>query len=460
MLKGRMPLSTLTIVLFLAFSGQETATSADCSSWTACRDAALASEARLDFESFHDLAWRAMQKAPRDNSEIMLMLARAQSASGRPLDALVMLRRLADKGANADVSGEGFARVRALPGWDDVERRLAARPERVTSTGEGSGDSLAPKLDNTELAARPKLNTVASAVGPKPEPTAPAVPVKPDLSTSEALRFTTAAFTPAGLAYDAVSRRFIVGDRQGRKLTVVDEFSHHIANLAGSQATGFGEIAALEIDSREGNLWVVTAEGTDASNGKTTLHKLQLISARALTSFTPPDDAGAARFTDVAITADGTVLAVDAAGRRLFRLRPRGTALQQAASLGDRTPLSLAPAPGDVAYVTHDDGIQRVDLASRQATEVAAAPGISLAGIRRIRWHGRALIGIQRAGTEGHRAVRLTLNKSGRRVTKIDVLDPSIEAASPAATCISSDGLYYLAAGADGQMIIRRVELE
>jgi hypothetical protein len=203
----------------------------------------------------------------------------------------------------------------------------------------------------------------------------------------------------------------------------------------------------------------VTADGPQASNGRTTLHKLQLISARALTSFAPAEDAGPARFTDVAVTPEGTVLAVDAAGRRLFRLRPGATALQQAASLGDRTPLSLAPAPGNVVYVTHEDGIQRVDLASRDATDVAAAAGVSLAGIGRIRWHGRALIGIQRAGAEGHRAVRLTLNSSGRRVTKIDVLDPSIDAASPGATCISSDGLYYLAA-ADGQMIIRRVELD
>jgi hypothetical protein len=459
MLKGRMPLAPLTIVLFLAVSAQDAASAADCSSWTACRDAALAAEARQDFETFHDLAWRTMQKGARDNFEIMLLLARAQSSSGRPLDALVMLRRLAEKGANADVSGDGFARVRSLPGWEDLERRLAAGPERVTSTGEGSVDSTAPKPDTAEPSVRPKPEAAAIPAGPKPEAATAPTPAKPDAAVSEALRFTTAAFTPAGLAYDAVSRRFIVGDRQARKLAVVDEFSHHVANLAGSQATGFGEIAALEIDAREGNLWVVTGDGPEASNGKTTLHKLQLISARALTSFTPPDNAGQARFTDVAIAADGTVLALDAVGRRLFRLRPRGTELQHAASLGDRTPRSLAPTRGDVVYVTHEDGIQRVDLASGQATDVAVGAGVSLAGIGRIRWHGRALVGIQRAGA-GHRAVRLALDGSGRRVTRLEVLDPSIEAASPAATCISSDGLYYLAAGADGQMIIRRVELE
>ncbi len=42
-------------------------------------------------------AWRAIQKGPKNDPALMLMLARAQSLSGRPGDALVMLERLADK---------------------------------------------------------------------------------------------------------------------------------------------------------------------------------------------------------------------------------------------------------------------------------------------------------------------------------------------------------------------------
>ena len=101
---------------------------------------------------------------------------------------------------------------------------------------------------------------------------------------SESLRFTTPPFTPAGLAYDAVSRRFIVGDRDARKLAVVDEFSQHVANLASAQSTGFGQITALEMDSRLGNLWVVSAD-----DPQTRLHKLQLVSGRSLGSYELPE---------------------------------------------------------------------------------------------------------------------------------------------------------------------------
>ena len=48
---------------------------------------------------FHDLAWRAVQKGKPNDPDLMLLLARAQSLSGRPGDALVMLGRIVDLGA-------------------------------------------------------------------------------------------------------------------------------------------------------------------------------------------------------------------------------------------------------------------------------------------------------------------------------------------------------------------------
>lgn len=449
-----MPFVPIVIALFLGVFAQNPAPSAECASWTACRDAALAAEVGQDFEEFHNLAWRAVQKGQRNDPELMVLLARAQSSSGRPLDALVMLRRMAALGVTPETSGEGFARVRGLPAWQEFERQLADGPRTARAEAEsepgppeaGAPVSAPAKAPSDEGVARPaRESRTDSASG---------------LPAAEALRFTTPVFTPAGLAYDAVSRRFIVGDRRGRKLTVVDEFSHQIANLAGSQATGFGEIAALEIDPREGNLWVVTADEPGASNSTTTLHKLQLISARALTAFTLSDDAGVARLGDVAVTSQGAVLAVDVAGRRLFRLRPGGRALELAASLGEVSPLSLAPAPGDVVYVSHEGGIQRVDLAARDAAAVGSDPDVSLEGLARIRWHGRGLIGIQRSGSGGYRAVRLQLSRNGRKITAIEVLDPSIDAASPEAICISGNGLFYLVPGAGSEMVVRRVELK
>jgi hypothetical protein len=86
-----------------------------------CRDAldcgqrALDAAERKDYEAFHDFAWRAVQLGPKNDPSLLFMLARAQSLSGRPLVALVMLRRLATTGgAAAAVTSVEFERVRAL----------------------------------------------------------------------------------------------------------------------------------------------------------------------------------------------------------------------------------------------------------------------------------------------------------------------------------------------------------
>ena len=63
---------------------------ADCSTAQVCQTLALEAVDRQDFEAFHDLAWRAIRKGRPNDPELMRMLARAQSLSGRPLDSLVM----------------------------------------------------------------------------------------------------------------------------------------------------------------------------------------------------------------------------------------------------------------------------------------------------------------------------------------------------------------------------------
>src|SRR3954471_19450326 len=106
-----------------------------CADAAACRAEAEAAAARGEFETFHDLAWRTMQKGRPNDPALMLLLARAQSLSGRPGDALVMLGRLADMLAVVDTALPDFARVRQLPGWAAVETRLHGTPPSLAPEG-------------------------------------------------------------------------------------------------------------------------------------------------------------------------------------------------------------------------------------------------------------------------------------------------------------------------------------
>ena len=357
----------------------------------------------------------------------MYLLARAQSLSGRPGDALVMLQRLTALGVPNDAAtNDDFRRVRALERWAELEGKAPAR------------------------AAGNVPETAASSGAHVPEARGRAKPA----STLDMIRFTMPPFSPAGLAYDGVSRRFIIGDREARKLAVVDEFSQHVANLAGAQATGFGEIAALEIDPHDGTLWVVSADAR-----QTALHKLQLVSARSLATYAAGESHGPARFADVAATPESAVFALDSAGHRVFRLRPKAPSLEVAVTLPDNRPSSMAPASDGLLYVAHDGGVTRVDLLSRSTVPLKASSGVDLSGIRRLRWHRGALIAIQQAGPGAYRAIRIALDRAGRAATKIDVLDDALPTTDPTAATVAGGVLYYLATGQGAEMIVRRIVL-
>ncbi len=452
----------------------------ECREPAECRQLALEAVGREDFETFHTLAWRAVQTGPKNDTDLMYLLARAQSLSGRPGDALVMLQRLAKLGKQTDAAtNEDFRRVRAMPGWAETAALLnAAPPPEVEKPGaaEVKPRDVAPRkvAEKREERTRPE-----AAAAPAPPPIDPA-PVdrtpreksraKADVPPAESLRFTTAPFTPAGLAYDGVSRRFIVGDRHARKLAVVDEFSHHVANLASAQTSGFGDIDALEIESRVGNLWVVSNDAAarreadappqGARAGGPTLHKLQLVSGRLLASYVLPERFGEARFVDVAATPDGTVVVLDAAGRRLFRLAAKGRDFELGTTLPEPPPVSLAPAPGDLVYVANQDGVLIVDVASRAVTSLKAAAGIDVSGITRIRWYKGSLVAVQKTGSGTHRAIRVALARDGRSAVSLDVLDGLLPTADPTAATISAGMLYYLASGEGAEMIVRKVTLQ
>ena len=498
-------MTSLVLVVLLGFSPQDPASPrADCRQPQECRQLALDAAGRGDFEAFHDLAWRAVQTGPKNDPDLLYLLARAQSLSGRPGDALVMLQRLARMGIRTDAAtNEDFRRVRALPGWPETEASLNGAPSTDTSQPDRSALTAAPPASTSPrkpavaspAPAPPPAADVTSkktAVGPATPPTAAAPPpatapllvtapptptntrpeVAPAVETNavpaESLRFTTAPFTPAGLAYDGVSRRFIVGDRLVRKLAVVDEFSHHVANLASAQSTGFGDIAALEIDPRLGNLWVVSndapirepdgGDGTVAG-GRPTLHKLQLVSGRGLTSYNVADRLGAARLADVAITTNGTVLVLDTVGHRLLRPAGQGPSLELAAPLPDVVATSIAPASSDLVYVANEAGIVAVNLSTRRSAAVKAAKGVDISRIARFRWYKGALVGLQQTDDGTYRAIRIAVGRNGTTATAVNVLEPSLATPAPDAATISGGTLYYLASGDGAEMIVRKISL-
>jgi len=421
-----------------------------CTEWHDCRQLALAAADRGDYETFHNLAWRAVQTGPAKDPALMFLLARAQALSGRPHDALIMLQRLADMGVASDVAtNDDFVRTRELPGWPEVAARIESlnhpgAPAPARSVAAGSRPS--PKAAvPAPPAAAPSVTAPSVSTPPETPPATLAAPPPPLALGPEASHFSIAGFTLGGLAYDAVSRRFLVGDRLGRKLMVVAEGANHSVDFVRADSAGFRDIAAIEIDGRRGDLWVVSAAPAD---GAGTLHKLQLVSGRLLKSFPMAAGLEPVTLVDLAVTPTGSVLVLDAAGPQLLELRSGGTAVERVMKVEAVEPASLA-AGGEagVAYVAHRDGVSRIDLRARTATRVTAPKSVSLAHLEQIRWRRHALFAI-RADPDGvRRIIRLDLNASGRAVTHATTLDAPAPPEGQAFVAISGDELIYMVDG-------------
>src|SRR5687767_12482263 len=164
----------------------------------------------------------------------MLLLARAQSLSGRPGDALVMIRRLAERGTVPDVrTSDDFRRVRALPGWAAVEALMNVEAPGTSGTLETARNPGPPPSASAPTAAAapsvpataPSSESRSTPASGKPAASAPAARKAPAPGAAridaawadDELRVSGASLATIGLAHDSVSRRFVVGDPAANK---------------------------------------------------------------------------------------------------------------------------------------------------------------------------------------------------------------------------------------------------
>lgn len=321
-----------SILLFFLLSQQSPASCPDVSS---CRAAALEAQTRKDFESFHDLAWLAYRKGRPDDPELMLLLARAQSLSGRPTDALVMLERIMARGVSTDAAtSEDFARVRALPRWKEISGQAPSPDPRVPSPETPSSSASAKAPASTSAKASADKSVEASSG--KTSILSPAVRRAPGAPLS----FTT-LLKPSALAYDAVSKRYLIADRAARRVAVVDENSGQISTFVGAQGA-LGDIGGIAIDPQQGDLWVVST-----TPGGTVLHRLQLISGRVISTL--PLTGLSAAVVSLTFVRGGGLVAADSSGN-IWRIALNGR-LERIAEL-EYAPRSIASDSDGRLYVS------------------------------------------------------------------------------------------------------------
>ena len=177
---------------------------------------------------------------------------------------------------------------------------------------------------------------------PHPHPANP-LSFRAALPVEETLRLPPVSMTPAGLAHDSVSGRFVIADRERRKLVIVDERAHHLVDLVDAESAGFNEITALVIDTRRGDLWVVSGGGggwSAVAKGCATSRAVRLWPSACLLAV-----AGLVRrraFRRRGCRDGETVFVLDVMGKRIFPVSPSHRSIRNAA----RPRRSMAFEPG------------------------------------------------------------------------------------------------------------------
>jgi hypothetical protein len=433
---------------------------ADCTDWRECRQLVETALETGEVEHAQDLAWRAVQRGPKDDPDLMFLLARAQSRGGRPHDALVMIRRLAERGVNtAAGTHPDLERMRALESWPETEAivaRVNAGEPAIPAGAAAAATGTVPRERTAEPAAtsaggaspRTGRRNSGAATGPGVPASTPGAtaPAAAPFGANETLRFSAERFVAAGLAYDAVSHRFVYGDRDGRKLRVVGVGLDHAVDLVRAESAGFFNVRALDIDTRRGDLWVVSG----SENGSAAaLHRLQLVSGRPLAAVPLVGDLLPLWPVDLTVTDAGAVLVLDRSGR-LLRLRPGSATLEALMPLELELATSVTATGESVAFVAARDGVSRVDLTSKAVTALGAPKDVSLAGFERLRAYRGGLVGLQADADGSRRVVRLELTANGRRVRRATSFDTRFAAAAgPIALAVHGDEVSLITGGPD-----------
>jgi hypothetical protein len=444
----------MTLVLFFALATGFQAP--ECSSAAQCRQLAQDAIATGAFERAHDLAWLAYQRGSRQDPLTLVLLARAQSLSGRSDDAFVMLRRLAEARISVPelTTSEDFARVRNHSGWEQLRSVFEALNAGRPTTGAGESAPVTEASNAPSPASRTEAKTAKNAAPEaKGADDRPASGEAPPAFEASAATFTRVGEDlalrdlpmPTALAYDAVSARFILSVGASDALTVLSQTSTNAAAFTSRGWSGHETTTALAIDRGAGDLWVAV-QGASGS----AVHRLQLISGRRLDVINVAGD----RTPDIiamTLTTDA-LFALDRANNRVLRRARNATALTEFVTLPPAVvPTSLAHSPTGL-YVAHADGILRIEFAGRKPRPLTSPKSSPLVGVHALAWHDRVLLGV-RLENGAQTLVRILLNKAGTAATRVESLGP----AAALAGTLSSGTFYYLAEDADGQRVLRAI---
>ncbi|MEO6526501.1 MAG: hypothetical protein ABIP93_07745 [Gemmatimonadaceae bacterium] len=251
----------------------------------------------------------------------------------------------------------------------------------------------------------------------------------PKARSHVAMTLADASLWPEGIDYDPRTERWYIASV--RRRTIVEAGARSPArDLWRRETAGMGAMLAVRVDRARGVLWATTSGMPQmlgyapADSGIAALLRIRISDGAIVHRWDLAPTARGHVLGDVAVGPAGDVFFSDSNEPVLYRLRPGRDSLERITSPLFRSLQGIAPTPDGRALFIADysHGILRVDLGSGRATRVQDAPRSTSLGCDGIVWDRGGIIAIQN-GVSPARVVRFTLDASGSRFVRADVID-------------------------------------
>jgi hypothetical protein len=239
---------------------------------------------------------------------------------------------------------------------------------------------------------------------------------------------------PEGIAFDAASRAFFVSSVHRRKI-VRRAADGTVSDFVSEGRDGLEAVLALRVDDKRGLLWAGSASlpemrgWTEATDGASSLWAFDLATGKLVRRVRLDASPGEKHaLNDLAIAANGDVWATDSLAGGIYRWRSsRPDALEAVVAPGVlRSAQGIGfSADGRIGYVSDwGEGIFLLDPATGKLERMTGPSDVPLAGVDALVVNGRDLL-VTQNGIFPKRVARLTLDSSGRRVARGEVLEMS-----------------------------------
>jgi sugar lactone lactonase YvrE len=256
---------------------------------------------------------------------------------------------------------------------------------------------------------------------------------------------------PEGMDYDSRSRRFYVASVRHR--TIIERAPNGSEReLIPRDARGNGGVLGLRVDPSKGVVWATMAglpqmEGfAPADSTIASLVRVRISDGTIERRWEFPTSKHHV-LGDLAIGPNGDVFVTDSDEPVLYRLRPGADTLEAIRNPLFRSLQGPAPTPdGRFLYLSdYSHGLLRVDLEKAIVMLLPEPAHVTTLGCDGIAFYRNSIIAIQN-GVSPARVMRFTLDKSGERIVRAEILDRNWKIADePTIGTIVGDEFVYVA---------------